>query len=188
MQHCAVYQERFQLDLPVLSCIARAAAAAVPRRAAGDVRAYERVETEPGLDKFVGNAQGTPPKDCLSNCLQSQPAKTQQSPVCVPLLWMHACRLNCFCRLPVLHTAPVLASAAITASTSVQHQAVVQPALMHLLLPCRAADPCAGPLVGLGCSSRAGAAAQQDPNLPAGHRWPAKTAIRAAAGAARHSW
>lgn len=35
-----------------------AASHKVPRRAAGDVRAYERVETEPGLDKFVGNAQG----------------------------------------------------------------------------------------------------------------------------------
>ena len=32
--------------------------AAVPRKAAGDVRAYERVETEPGLDKFVDDAKG----------------------------------------------------------------------------------------------------------------------------------
>ena len=32
---------------------------AVPRRAAGDVRAYERVETEPGLDKFVDDPRGT---------------------------------------------------------------------------------------------------------------------------------
>ena len=31
---------------------------AVPRRAAGDVRAYERVETEPGLDKFVADPAG----------------------------------------------------------------------------------------------------------------------------------
>ena len=32
---------------------------AVPRRAAGDKRAYERLETEPGLDKFVADAEGT---------------------------------------------------------------------------------------------------------------------------------
>ena len=31
---------------------------AVPRRAAGDVRAYERVETEPGLDKFADDPNG----------------------------------------------------------------------------------------------------------------------------------
>ena len=31
---------------------------AVPRKAAGDVRAYDRVETEPGLDKFVNDAEG----------------------------------------------------------------------------------------------------------------------------------
>ena len=31
---------------------------AVPRKAAGDVRAYERVETEPGLDKFVDDPSG----------------------------------------------------------------------------------------------------------------------------------
>jgi hypothetical protein len=31
---------------------------AVPRRAAGDKRAYDRLETEPGLDKFVGDAKG----------------------------------------------------------------------------------------------------------------------------------
>ena len=31
---------------------------AVPRRAAGDVRAYDRVETEPGLDKFVDDTEG----------------------------------------------------------------------------------------------------------------------------------
>lgn len=35
-----------------------ALAVAVPRKAAGDVRAYERVETEPGLDKFVDDAEG----------------------------------------------------------------------------------------------------------------------------------
>lgn len=35
-----------------------AVAVAVPRKAAGDVRAYERVETEPGLDKFVDDAEG----------------------------------------------------------------------------------------------------------------------------------
>lgn len=34
-------------------------ARAVPRRAAGDKRAYERLETEPGLDKFVADAEGT---------------------------------------------------------------------------------------------------------------------------------
>lgn len=31
---------------------------AVPRRAAGDKRAYERLETEPGLDKFVADPEG----------------------------------------------------------------------------------------------------------------------------------
>ena len=31
---------------------------AVPRKAAGDVRAYDRVETEPGLAKFVDDADG----------------------------------------------------------------------------------------------------------------------------------
>ena len=31
---------------------------AVPRRAAGDKRAYERLETEPGLDKFVADPAG----------------------------------------------------------------------------------------------------------------------------------
>ena len=31
---------------------------AVPRKAAGDVRAYDRVETEPGLDKFVDDTEG----------------------------------------------------------------------------------------------------------------------------------
>lgn len=31
---------------------------AVPRKAAGDIRAYERVETEPGLDKFVDDPTG----------------------------------------------------------------------------------------------------------------------------------
>ena len=35
-----------------------AVAVAVPRKAAGDVRAYERVETEPGLDKFVDDVDG----------------------------------------------------------------------------------------------------------------------------------
>lgn len=33
-------------------------ALAVPRRAAGDKRAYERLETEPGLDKFVADPEG----------------------------------------------------------------------------------------------------------------------------------
>ena len=60
VQHHAVYQEDLQQGLAALFRLSRAAAAAVPRRAAGDVRAYERVETEPGLDKFVGNAQGRP--------------------------------------------------------------------------------------------------------------------------------
>ena len=34
---------------------------AVPRKAAGDVRAYERVETEPGLDRFVDDLSGNSP-------------------------------------------------------------------------------------------------------------------------------
>ncbi len=34
------------------------AALAVPRRQAGDKRAYERVETEPGLDRYIRDSKG----------------------------------------------------------------------------------------------------------------------------------
>ena len=87
----------------------------MPRRAAGDVRAYERVETEPGLDKFAGDAQGSPPESCARTCFQSQAAKKEQSLVCVLFLWTHDCRLDALCKSPVcmpcLHTACVLAAA-----------------------------------------------------------------------------
>ncbi|KAL3136358.1 hypothetical protein ABBQ38_005618 [Trebouxia sp. C0009 RCD-2024] len=44
---------------PQLTALAREAAQhKVPRKAAGDIRAYERVETEPGLDKFVDDPTG----------------------------------------------------------------------------------------------------------------------------------
>ena len=31
---------------------------AVPQKAAGDARAYDKVETEPGLDKFIDDPVG----------------------------------------------------------------------------------------------------------------------------------
>ncbi len=43
---------------PVANTLMPPGSVAVPRKAAGDVRAYERVETEPGLDKFVNDAEG----------------------------------------------------------------------------------------------------------------------------------
>lgn len=44
---------------PIVNAVApQTAQQKVPRKAAGDVRAYDRVETEPGLDKFVNDAEG----------------------------------------------------------------------------------------------------------------------------------
>ena len=40
----------------------------VPRRAAGDKRAYERLETEPGLDRFADDGEGAPPLRTLGAC------------------------------------------------------------------------------------------------------------------------
>ncbi|KAL0038169.1 hypothetical protein WJX79_005885 [Trebouxia sp. C0005] len=46
-------------QVPVVSTVVpQTAQQKVPRKAAGDVRAYDRVETEPGLDKFVNDAEG----------------------------------------------------------------------------------------------------------------------------------
>ncbi|BDA48267.1 probable ectonucleoside triphosphate diphosphohydrolase 5 at N-terminal half [Coccomyxa sp. Obi] len=45
--------------LPTLTAVSiQAAKHKIPRRAAGDKRAYERLETEPGLDRFVADAEG----------------------------------------------------------------------------------------------------------------------------------
>ena len=46
------------MDLERKRLVSELGAHAVPRRAAGDKRAYERLETEPGLDKFVADPEG----------------------------------------------------------------------------------------------------------------------------------